>query len=627
MTLPVQLKEYLKTRLSNHSFSMTHNNTYELKWTHGTACITGDKKIYVPEPSALTKESVEDMFCSEIHESGHLKYGSVEWDKLQKAIDDHELNPTLARNLWNCIEDYRVNTLVGYSHPGAGRLLRKVHSRWTKKEMRKIKDPGDAIQHELEYFPYTKEFGADGEEKLAKAVPLVRGIVGCLNANDSLEVLPKIYEIFYGDKTEEEIKKLTTPEKERKANNFDSELIERNESSLPDKDVEKNIEKAMERAPSTPPEETGTPEKGDGEETTEGESERVDGVKDDVTDGKGEGDPETEGSDSNPDGEREDGIGERKTSIPSGERHIGEDTLSDEDMDLDKTFEEAKKMMEEHERRASTKRKEFRKIAKECEGTNNIYEIGHKSITPTYTSKVNDNKAGISHLIRETKKVFLFRRSWEKGHKTGRLNTKKAYRVATGDAKVFMKKNEDIKFGEIAVSILVDESGSMGGDREEHAMEACIVLHEVFRKCGIKHMIAGYTADTKRRSDNTVHRVYKHWDDPYTAGNLVDIHAIANNRDGHSIRIATEFFKMARERKKLMIIISDGAPAAYNYRNGLEDTISAQREAERKGIKLINVGIGYGWELPEVYHNKLKIDNVSELTKKLMTVIRKEILR
>lgn len=644
--LPLELLEYLKTRLGNHSFSISHDNRYKLKFSmYGEACITGAKKIFVPMPTELTKEALEEVYGHEIHETAHLLYGSVEWEKMHKVIDDNNLNPHLAREITNHIEDYRVNTLIGFSHPGAGKLLHRIYENITEREKKEIESPVHALLYELSEFPYKRKFGADGVKKLKKAVALVRGVVGCTTIDDTLNILPDVYKIFVDGMNEQSINREAT-KVAYTSRRYDAELKERSEAMKPEEEIKRNVEEAMKKAPPPPEPETesedepepetdgsGKSEEGEDSESEDGKGESEDGEEEDG-DGDGEdeaneesGDDEESGEADGEDGEEE---GDNAEGEPSGSKDVQSATENndEDDLGLERTLEEAKRMMEEHKRLEEHKRIEYQEIAKEVDCDCHIREIPKFLPDHEYELYANRNSASIIHLVKEAKKVFLFRRGWQQGYKTGKMNSRKVHRVVTdGDQRIFMKKTENSKVGDIAISILVDQSGSMMGNEELFARETAVILHEVFRGVRIKHMIAGYRAD--RGGVNTIHEIFKHWDDNQIAANLVKIKAGGNNRDGDNIRIATKFFEKIYERKRLLIIISDGQPnaAGYDDEEAIEDTVKAQRDAEKKGIKIINVGIGEGWELPEQYKNRVKVDSVPDLPKKLMVVVRKEIIR
>lgn len=92
-------------------------------------------------------------------------------------------------------------------------------------------------------------------------------------------------------------------------------------------------------------------------------------------------------------------------------------------------------------------------------------------------------------------------------YRTGKLNTKQLYKVATGSDKVFTRKvlrqHKDYK-----VTVLVDESGSMTGENKNYyAALGCTLLAEVLSQTHIDFEIIGF---------NGTIRVYKHFGESFT---------------------------------------------------------------------------------------------------------------
>ena len=74
---------------------------------------------------------------------------------------------------------------------------------------------------------------------------------------------------------------------------------------------------------------------------------------------------------------------------------------------------------------------------------------------------------------------------------------------------------------------------------------------------------------------------------------LAKMSAIANNLDGYSIRYAGEILKRTPSSRKLLLVASDGQPAAVKYHghNGIKDTTDAIKEV-RKYASVFGFGIG-----------------------------------
>lgn len=600
---------FLKERLENRNYSITHKS-YPVEF--GNMAAVNKEKIIVIEPKKINDSAVKRLYAQQIHESAHILFSSVDFDRCEKTIRNNKLNKMRARHVLNIIEDYRVNTLISQTHPGAGRLMHKIHQGIVDKKTYKTAIEG--ILPQLCGYKTKTDLSETEQKKFDTAIELIKPVVKSRNLDASLEVLPKVYEVFYPEEEEpdeetgmgsggsesldEEIKKI---EHELGLSHYEKlpddaiypESKDDVESSLPKSKVKKNVKEAVEKLLKKLDEETGV-------------------------------------------------------FVPGSSKY------SEEEEDLEKLCSEVKKIQEQVSKETEKEFSELEEIEKSSDQKESsrhgefIYKVEHHIENnfhkSTYNIEVSGNKTHINKLVNEMKKFMVFNRRWTNGQRTGKLNSRKAYRVLTnGDTDVFRKKSQK-EVGDIAILLLVDCSGSMSDRssgrkaRYEYARECSIVLHEVLRRLKIKHMIVGFTADEKKETmthldgkmehiRSTDHIVFKTWNDNAVAYNLSEIIYIRNNRDGHSIRTAIKYFDKRKEHKKLMIVISDGAPAANGYINGLEDTVKAQEETVKKGIKLVNIGIGRGFHIPKNYINKVKVDDVSTLPDVLLRTLKREMMR
>lgn len=63
------------------------------------------------------------------------------------------------------------------------------------------------------------------------------------------------------------------------------------------------------------------------------------------------------------------------------------------------------------------------------------------------------------------------------------------------------------------------------------------------------------------------------------------------NKDGANIRIATRELEKRNEKQKILFVLSDGMPSAYQY-NGqfaIDDVKSGVKEARDEGIEIISI--------------------------------------
>ena len=170
-----------------------------------------------------------------------------------------------------------------------------------------------------------------------------------------------------------------------------------------------------------------------------------------------------------------------------------------------------------------------------------------------------------------------------------RINVRNAVR---NDGRLFYKLKLPNDRTDIAVAILNDESGSMSSsDRITHARSASIILHDFCRGLGIPVAIYGHT-----ECYDVELYAYAEFDsiDNKDQYRLMDMSARSGNRDGAALRYVAERLMTRPEAIRLLIVISDGQPAADNY-YGTEaeaDLRGIKKEYTARGIEMFAAAIG-----------------------------------
>ena len=170
-----------------------------------------------------------------------------------------------------------------------------------------------------------------------------------------------------------------------------------------------------------------------------------------------------------------------------------------------------------------------------------------------------------------------------------RINVRNAVR---NDGRLFYKLKLPNDRTDIAVAILNDESGSMSScNRITYARSASIILHDFCKGLDIPVAIYGHT-----EFDDVELYAYAEFDsiDNKDQYRLMDMSARCGNRDGAALRYVAERLMTRPEAIKLLIIISDGQPAAENY-YGTEaeaDLRGIKKEYSAKGIQMFAAAIG-----------------------------------
>lgn len=171
-----------------------------------------------------------------------------------------------------------------------------------------------------------------------------------------------------------------------------------------------------------------------------------------------------------------------------------------------------------------------------------------------------------------------------------RIDTKRLYR---SDQKIFTKNVPAKKGFDMAVAVLLDESGSMGrNDRDKYAQAAAIILQDFCYRLHIPMMVYGHSTS----GDLVDLYSYVEYDvfadlDRYR---LADIQARRSNRDGAALRYVSRHLLKRPERNKILILVSDGSPAHTNYwgENAEEDLRAFHSDFIRCGGLLIAAAIG-----------------------------------
>ena len=211
------------------------------------------------------------------------------------------------------------------------------------------------------------------------------------------------------------------------------------------------------------------------------------------------------------------------------------------------------------------------------------------------------------------------------GYRSGRLHAASLHRLRFNDDRVFRRKNEAINKN-IAVSLLLDCSGSMSGEKFDTAIVAGYALSQTLEKIGIAHEVLGFTTlgydkvaggdAVRRRMQEQEERmgvrysryepihmpIYKSFEERLTppvkqrfahARHAADL--LYNNIDGECVEIAARRLALRRKNRKTLLVLSDGQPSAAGDRasqsNHLKRVVS---ETVKMGVECVGIGIMSG---------------------------------
>ena len=185
------------------------------------------------------------------------------------------------------------------------------------------------------------------------------------------------------------------------------------------------------------------------------------------------------------------------------------------------------------------------------------------------------------------------------GKQTGLIMGRRldAHALCRNDGKVFYKNNLPNEIPELAVGLLLDESGSMCScDRCTYARASAIILYDFCQSLDIPVMVYGHSTDYTDVGNTVALYSYAEFDgfDHDDKYRMMDIAARGSNRDGAALRFVAEQLSKRPEAVKILILVSDGQPADSGYGGSAaeEDLRGIKQEYQRKGILFVAAAIG-----------------------------------
>ena len=302
---------------------------------------------------------------------------------------------------------------------------------------------------------------------------------------------------------------------------------------------------------------------------------------------------------------------------------------------------------------------------------NNNFIEEYKSFTKDYDEVINANELCDQKELEKLrynldKQVFSFlplitkianrlqrkllaqqNRNWDFNMEEGYLDTSRLSRIiANPQNKLSYKQEKEVEFKDTVVSLLIDNSGSMRGRPITVAALCSDILAKTLERCLIKTEILGFTTKAWKggasrekwikegkpsnpgRLNDLRHIVYKSADSPsrrskQNLGLLLREGILKENIDGEALVWANNRLKNRQEKRKILIVISDGAPVddstlSVNPGNYLERNLRdvINQIEGKKEIELVAIGIGH--DVSRYYSKAITIMDVDQLGEVLL---------
>jgi cobaltochelatase CobT len=220
-------------------------------------------------------------------------------------------------------------------------------------------------------------------------------------------------------------------------------------------------------------------------------------------------------------------------------------------------------------------------------------------------------------------------RSWEFDLEEGYLDPARLPRIIIDPtAPLSFKREQDTKFRDTVVTLLIDNSGSMRGRPITVAATCVDILARTLERCGVKVEILGFTTSAWKGGKSR--ELWLQSGKPANPGRLNDLrHVIYKSADAPWRRARKNLGLMMREgllkenigrteQRRILMMISDGAPVddstlSVNAGNYLERHLRHVIEEieTRSPVELIAIGIGH--DVTRYYRRAVTIVDAEEL--------------
>ena len=275
--------------------------------------------------------------------------------------------------------------------------------------------------------------------------------------------------------------------------------------------------------------------------------------------------------------------------------------------------------------------------------------LGHKKYLETnaktreflkeYEARVEPKLISQENFAQQVRRFIQIRSKaqMQYGVKKGKLDQSRLSRIcfnAPGfNERVFKNKIEN-KILDAAITVLVDMSGSMGGSKVQYALASTLLVNEVCSTLNIPVEILGFTDGHDAGMDVApVMFIYKNFSDlKINSERIKGCFSISSlymygNPDGESIIWAHDRLIKRKEKKKLLIVMSDGSPAASKSSVGLGDfTLKVIREIEAsKNIDIYGLGLCSD-SVEYFYKSHSVVNNPEDIPSKLLELIERKIV-
>ena len=598
----------------------------------GTGARTDGKTIYLPSVKDLSPELIKDIngFCD--HEVAHCRYTDMPViRRVPPRAQDFN------RSLLNALEDVRVERLMIADYPGCEFNLEPLNTK------------------------YLVELYGKKWKKLEWPIRLILTITGIVTNDRRVPVLDAhlAQMIRLCKKEIAKFNSVTTTEAVLEISTAITNIV------FDEMERQKKERERTEEANEGEGDNTSEPEEGDSGESDEGEeSEGDEGEgKEPGEESESEGDEESDEGDSDEAGEGDSSEGNSdEEAEPTGQAANPATPFSEPTDEEAKKIEAGDEMMRGERPWKETSLDEFvnDEIKKEIKGGDRKDRSAHVPATTEFDTEVDETGKGSHAQYLELRKSVAshtakIKKSFEKSLKVienarwkvererGKINQRTLANLVTqANYRTPFKELKKIDTTNVAIELLIDLSGSMDS-RIKTAKLSVIAISEALSELGFHFEVTGFTSvrsekvrartrlmgDSGRYNRTTEalkHFIFKKFGNSNMNG-ITNMRVSEQNVDGESVRWAAKRLADQKQKRKILMVFSDGAPCADSNTFLLEkDLKESVYMIEKSGIEVVGVGIQTS-SVKSYYKNNIVVNDLSDLPEKAMRELTKIILK
>lgn len=527
---------------------------------------------YFDDNDLSTNQKTDILIGLSIHEASHVNNSDLSVEKDLRSTYNKEQILHLAMNIWNIIEDERIEMITGEDRPGYADFLGETKKYYFDKKVKERPQVENSPETEqkvavfindlikLIRFPaaLSDEDIINDYELLAKAKDILTPFPA--SSNDVIKATVKIIDLIR-DIIEEEMKK----QQEQNNQTNSSQQGQSQSSQTNDKQNQHEGSSSENSEDQKQSQSTGKQDNKTKSSSNNLSKEAVDNLLSQVLDSKT--------------------VKKEISKMDSLQTKENAQQLSDNDSYLVANGLEAPDKLKEVKVYTNTQDKER-------------YFIFKKEI-----------QKHIPALKKAMRLQTIDKEYNIEGQQTGKINSHKLSHVAAGNFNIFTKMGEE-RYDASNVCLLIDESGSMNGKKNDAAILTAVLIQETLQTnpktilsvFGYSNQFYNYIEANKGAKES-----------------LAKISSRGSTPTGDAMLIAAKKIRKHNKKPCLMIVITDGVP------NDSSKVINAEKTLSKDGFVIIGVGIERATNVETIFKNSIVLNDLSELATNIGKLIKQNL--